>query len=308
MSNEGPSWIGIGAQRCGTTWFTDLLLQHPDVDVARGIKEHGSLYRYGLMRDWDSAAREEYRAIFTSTERKLGEFTPYYLRAPWICELAADALPEETPILVLVRDPIDRFASALRHEMATAIRRYIKHAKALRGATGRANEQSPTWLPRVPSAGTKRARRMALLDRVARASSDWWVWGPPKKKKERFPDRTWLRYVGSDVSWAGMYAAQLDPWIAALPEERFIVIQYEKLRQDPQHYTDLVWERLGLDPVPLTEIERPSSASVEIQYWLPEDYPHVVRALQRTYRPDAERLAARFDIDLGLWKRTMTDA
>jgi hypothetical protein len=270
--SEGPSWIGIGAQRCGTTWFTELLIQHPHMDVAEGKKEHHRLYKWGLTRDWSPAARQDYRNTFISDRLKLGEFTPYYLRASWICELTADALPTDAPILVLVRDPIDRFASALRNEMTAATRRYLKRRK-------------------------KETETKAWVDH-----------GPPRKPPEAFHNGPWVRFIGSDASWGGMYAAQLTAWTSVLPEERFIVIQYEKLRQDPQRYADLVWNRLGLEPVPLTAIDRRSTSSTDNEKWLPEDHPHVVRALQQIYRPDAERLATRFDIDLALWKRTMTDA
>lgn len=308
MSNPGPSWLGIGAQRCGTTWFTDLLVQHPLMDVPGGKKEHHWLYRYGLMRDWDPASRDEYRDAFTHEKVKLGEYTPYYLRSSWVCELTADALPEDAPLLVLVRDPIDRFASALRHSMEGATRAYRKHLKASTKGKQKANKHFPRPLPSKLKKGSIEARRRRLLKRVARASSSWWVKGKPQKPSEAHVDPTWLRFVGSDASWGGMYATQLQAWTNVLPEERFIVVQYEKLRQDPQRYTDLVWRRLGLDPVPLTGIETRSRSSTESEKWLPEDYPHVVRALQQMYRPDAERLAARFDIDLDLWKRTMADA
>ncbi|MGH2787659.1 MAG: hypothetical protein ACRDJV_07080 [Actinomycetota bacterium] len=312
---EGPSWIGIGAQRCGTTWFTDLLVQHPRMDVAGrgdaasgGKKEHHFLYRYGLTRDWSAAARDEYRATFTSDELKLGEFTPYYLRASWICELTADSLPEDAPLLVLVRDPIDRFASAVRRDMVQAVRRYRKNLKATTGTKSQANEHSPRRLLGIPIGGSRKLRREALLARAALASSRLRVQGSPTNARDLFQDLTWLRAVGSDASWGGMYAAQLDAWTAVLPEERFIVIQYEKLCQDPQHFADLVWKRLGLEPVPLSESRRRHVFGHEPEKWLPEDHPHVIRALQRIYRPDAERLADRFDIDLALWKRTMSSA
>jgi hypothetical protein len=103
-----------------------------------------------------------------------------------------------------------------------------------------------------------------------------------------------------------MYAAQLELWTGVLPEDRFMVIQYEKLRRDPQHYADLVWKRLGLDPIPLADIERPSGSSTKSETWVLDDYPAVRQVLQHIYRPDAERLAQRFDIDLELWKRTMS--
>jgi hypothetical protein len=301
---EGPSWIGIGAQRCGTTWFTDLLVQHPQMDVARGKKEHHWLYRYGLTQQWDDEARADYRSTFASDSLKIGEFTPYYMRAGWMCELTADALPEDAPILVLVRDPIDRFASALRHEMRLAAGRYRKHMKASGKVTAGSKESRSVRGMRM-GIGSGTAKLKTMLSRESPDKSGLLIQGQPKAPPDAYLDRTWLRFVGSDASWGGMYAAQLDAWTAALPESRFIVIQYEKLRTDPQRYTDLVWERLGLESIPLVEIERRSRSSTEGETWIPDDYPHVVRALQSMYRPDAERLAERFDIDLGLWTRTM---
>lgn len=303
MLDVGPSWIGIGAQRCGTTWFTDLLVQHPEMDVPQGKKEHHWLYRYGLTQPWDEDAREEYRATFTSDSMKLGEYTPYYLRAAWMCELTADVLPEDAPILVLVRDPIDRFASAIRHQMKLAAGRYRKHMKAA-GKEGEGKQKRTAREMRV-AIGSGASRLKTMLARSNEDRSRLLTEGKPKPPPDAYLDQTWLRFVGSDASWGGMYAAHLDAWTAVLPESRFIVVQYEKLRKDPQRYTDLVWERLGLDPVPLAEIDRRSRSSTEGETWVPDDYPHVVRALRRVYRPDAERLAQRFDVDLGLWTRTM---
>ena len=43
-----PAWLGIGAQRAGTTWFTDLLTQHPDVGLGtNGKKEQHLLHKVG---------------------------------------------------------------------------------------------------------------------------------------------------------------------------------------------------------------------------------------------------------------------
>jgi hypothetical protein len=308
VSTEGPSWIGIGAQRCGTTWFTDLLVQHPLMDVAAGKKEHHWLYQYGLTREWTPAARDEYRSRFASGDVKLGEFTPYYLRASWICALTADAIADNAPILVLVRDPVDRFASALRHEMELAIRRRRKYLKRTKVDKGRGNDVRPGRLLRVATEGSKKLRQKVQRPGAVLPKN---ILGDPEvpiQPPNAFWDRTWLRFVGSDAAWGGMYAAHLDAWTDFLPEERFIVIQYERLRENPQHYTDLVWSRLGLDPLPLTQIDRRSRSSTRTEHWRPEDHPHVVRALQHIYLPDAERLASRWDIDLELWKRTTSQA
>jgi hypothetical protein len=47
-----------------------------------------------------------------------GEWTPGYLVDFWTPELLADAAPD-TRILVLLRDPLERFRSGLTHQLAT---------------------------------------------------------------------------------------------------------------------------------------------------------------------------------------------
>lgn len=51
--------------------------------------------------------------------RKVGEWTPIYMSAPWIPRLLADAAPE-TRLLVLLRDPVERYLSGLQHDMGLA--------------------------------------------------------------------------------------------------------------------------------------------------------------------------------------------
>ena len=311
MTEHGPKWLGIGAQRCGTTWFTDLLTQHPLVDVPDGVKEHNELFRFGLMRPWDDEARQEYVSKFSHPDLHLGEFSPSYMRSVWVCEQTLEALPPDAPIVVLVRDPLDRFASALRHMAVHAIQRHQRRLEK----TGRKKE-SPAYEeegdpPLQPLPGKSRRQlsvakeRANFLDRVSAAAARRYVIGRPDGKT--LQDRTWLRYTGGDATWGGMYGAQMGAWTRAIPKERFVVIQYEKMKRDPQHYLDQVWKRMGLDPVPLKNIGQKSNSSTRTQLWALEDHPHLVRSLQATYRADAELLAREWDVDLSLWKRLMDE-
>lgn len=299
MAKHGPSWLGIGAQRCGTTWLTDLLTQHPQVEVPGGRKEHDELYRYGLMRLWDDKVRDDYRRRFSDPEIRLGEFSPYYMRAMWIPEHTKEALPEDAPIIVTVRDPLDRFASGLRHMMLHAIRRHEKRLEI--------QQQQKPLKPLPSKASVFGANRLKknFLDRVAAAALPRYVLGPPDGKGMQ--DRTWMRYVGGDATWTGMYATQLDGWLSVFPKERFVFIQYEKMKHDPQYYVDQIWKRIGLDPVPLKNIGKRSTSSTQPDLWSLEDHPHLVKTLKAAYRPDAERLAQEWDVDLSLWKRLMAD-
>lgn len=107
----GPAWLGIGAQRSGTTWFVDLLTQHPQVGLGtNGKKEQHRLHKVadGLL------PAEEYLDLFPGDGTARGEWTPHYLRHPTAPPAAARLVPEDTPVLVLLRDPVDRFRSAMR--------------------------------------------------------------------------------------------------------------------------------------------------------------------------------------------------
>lgn len=111
----GPAWLGIGAQRSGTTWLTELLCEHPQVEVSGGRKEQHELYR-ALLEPWDESRSREYVRLFDLADPsvRVGEWTPFYMLSPWTPHVAARVLPDEAPIFVILRDPVERFESAVR--------------------------------------------------------------------------------------------------------------------------------------------------------------------------------------------------
>ncbi|WP_372736129.1 sulfotransferase [Nocardioides sp.] len=105
-----PAWLGIGAQRSGTTWFTDLLTQHPQVGLGlNGKKEQHLLHKVADGR----VEPGEYLDLFPSDGVRRGEWTPQSLRHASAPAAAARYVPD-APILVLLRDPVERFRSAMR--------------------------------------------------------------------------------------------------------------------------------------------------------------------------------------------------
>ena len=110
---DGPSWLGIGAQRCGTTWFGDLLLQHPKVAFGRDGKKEVHFFDRYLVEPWTASARREYAALFDPAKCS-GDFTPSYLRSLWVPGLARQACKPDVVLLVLLRDPVERFGSSMR--------------------------------------------------------------------------------------------------------------------------------------------------------------------------------------------------
>ena len=106
-----PAWLGIGAQRSGTTWFTDLICQHPSVGLgANGKKEQHLLHKVGDGVEPLAA----YLDLFPDDEIRRGEWTPQYLRHSSAPFTAARVLTADAPVLAILRDPVERFLSAMR--------------------------------------------------------------------------------------------------------------------------------------------------------------------------------------------------
>lgn len=118
-----PSFLIMGAQRCGTTSMYKTLSQHPDVLPA--VLHKGAHYfdmHYDRGPGWYrghfplalTAARAR-RA--TGVRPVTGESSPYYLFHPCAAARIAVDLPAAR-LLVLLRDPVERAYSAYTHEAA----------------------------------------------------------------------------------------------------------------------------------------------------------------------------------------------
>jgi Sulfotransferase domain len=110
LDGRGPAWLGIGAQRSGTTWFTDLLTQHPLLALGTNRKKEQHLL-HRIAAGLDDA--ESYLRLFPG-DRLRGEWTPIYLPTLSTPPIAVRLCREDAPFLVLLRDPVERFASAMR--------------------------------------------------------------------------------------------------------------------------------------------------------------------------------------------------
>lgn len=118
-----PSFLIVGAQRCGTTSMFKTLRQHPAVlapPLQKGIHYFDKNYTEGA--GWyrshfplrASASLQARRGAGTPIT---GESSPYYMFHP----LAADRIARDVPgvrLIVLLRDPVERAISAYTHEKA----------------------------------------------------------------------------------------------------------------------------------------------------------------------------------------------
>ncbi|MDQ5821315.1 MAG: sulfotransferase domain-containing protein [Actinomycetota bacterium] len=109
-----PDFVGVGAQRCGTSWWYSALEAHPDVQrVPASPKERHYFDRFWREPFFTEEAVIGYHRLFPRAPgRLIGEWTPGYLHSFWAPTLLKRAAPEAR-ILVMLRDPIDRYVSAV---------------------------------------------------------------------------------------------------------------------------------------------------------------------------------------------------
>lgn len=125
-----PDWVGVGSHKAGTTWWNDLICQHPRAIPAmiEGYsytdggwvgKQLQYLDRYHHDHFDLERARREYWSHFGRPEGMLcGEWTPRYAANWWSIPLLAKLAPN-TKILMTLRDPVVRYESNIAH--------YLKH-------------------------------------------------------------------------------------------------------------------------------------------------------------------------------------
>ena len=94
-----PTYIGIGAQKCASTWLHRILAEHPDISVPEVQELDFFSYRFDHGYQW-------YERCFQSAKpaRARGEISPSYFGEPTVPGRVARYLPE-AKILLSLRDP-----------------------------------------------------------------------------------------------------------------------------------------------------------------------------------------------------------
>src|SRR5258708_21171782 len=113
-----PTFIGVGAGRCGTTALYYYLLEHPDVYIppAKELNCFG-IHSIAARGPQDGLGIDFYKMFFAGWDQQAqaGEISPLYLSQPGACVEMADILGRDCRIIVTIRNPVDRFISQYQH-------------------------------------------------------------------------------------------------------------------------------------------------------------------------------------------------
>ena len=130
-----PHFVGVGTQKAGTSWWNALIHRHPAVHRAGGQPKELHFFDSAWEEPFGQWDFERYRRYFPRPPGGVtGEWTPGYLIDFWTPELIARAAPDAR-ILVLLRDPLERFRSGITHQLAVS-RADLTH-RDIQGAFGR---------------------------------------------------------------------------------------------------------------------------------------------------------------------------
>jgi Sulfotransferase domain len=205
-----PSFLLVGAQRAGTTSLFYYLRRHPHV-ARPGTKEvHFFDDRFWRGVDW-------YRSFFaTSAEQRLArlrggdlvaaEATPYYLFHPAVPDRVAATIPS-VRLVVLLRDPVDRAYSHYRKMRRMGLEP-LSFEKALDKEEERLAGEDERLLA-DPHYRSRHHRRHAYVAR-------------------------------------GLYADQLERWLAHFPREQLLVLRSEDFFDRPADVYAETLDFLGL--------------------------------------------------------------
>ncbi len=106
-----PDYVGVGTARSGTTWWDSLIRAHPRVSRPEGTPKEVHFFDSLWRGPLSEAEIARYHAFFARPEGQLsGEWTPGYMLDVWTPPLLRRAAPEAR-LLVLLRDPVERFRS-----------------------------------------------------------------------------------------------------------------------------------------------------------------------------------------------------
>jgi len=114
-----PSFLGIGAQKAGTTWLYNMLRLHPDV----GMPEQKELHFWdrGIL---DATGFARYQNAFTLLHgRARGEITPSYSILPRDRITTIRTMLPGLRLIYVLRNPIERAWSQARMELARELHR-----------------------------------------------------------------------------------------------------------------------------------------------------------------------------------------
>jgi len=172
MQNCGPTFLGIGSMRCGSTWLYEVLKCHPDIQMSDS-KEMAFFFMPQMLEHGFGWYAAHFSARNGSEPKPVrGEITPRYARLKaWQVNRIAQLLPDLRIVLTL-RHPIERAWSQLLYDFGRLQGRDVRKVRLvelLRQLERRRNRLSSNYCRTIriwSNAFGKKALHVGLFDEL----------------------------------------------------------------------------------------------------------------------------------------------
>lgn len=208
-----PTFIIIGAQKCGTTSLYNYMIEHPQILPASMKELHFFNWRskQGNRKtaegvDWYLS---QFPTIPSGKDLITGEATPDYLLDPYTPQRMFKLLPD-VKLIVILRNPVDRAVSQYYHNRS--IKKRMMEPLSFREAIAKEPE-------RINNEKSK-----LMLDENYRSLFH---------RKYSYVER-------------GLYIEQLERWMSIFPRENFLILKSEEFFKNRDLTLRQVFNFLGL--------------------------------------------------------------
>lgn len=211
-----PEFLGIGAQRSGTTSLFTFLAEHPNVFPSFRKEVHFFDIHHDRGESWyrsNFALARQLRPGYTT-----GEATPNYLAHSEAPQRAFDLVPE-AKLIALLRDPVDRAFSSwkLNQRMGWETREFAQAVEE------------------EIALGLEMDRPSTLPADISQAKPGTLRWSYVLKSR---------------------YAGHIERWVELFGSDQLLVVQSERLFQDPVPNLKIICDFLEIESSKLGQFPR----------------------------------------------------
>ena len=258
---ELPSFIIIGAQKCGTSSLNAYLQMHPN--VCRPVKSNqlNSRKELNFFEENFEKGISWYRACFPRLlEGEItGEASPVYLFHPYVPKRMASVLPD-VKLIVMLRNPIERAYSHYYHNV-------------------RKNREPLSF-------------EEAIAAEPERATGEF---------NKMLEDEHYFNFNYKCFAYLtrGIYVDQLKRWFEFFPQEQISIIKFEDFAADPTVTYRQVLSFLDLPSWELKEYKQYNSYEKRTSMSYPPMDAETRSNLVNYFKPHNEKLYDYLGIDFG---------
>ena len=209
-----PSYLIIGASKCGTTSLYNYLIQHPAIFPAATKEVHFFDYYYHRGLSWYKShfptRGEVDRCSAVNAQSCItGESSPYYFAHPLSPQRAKEVLPDAR-LICMLRNPVDRALSSYYNQVRLGIEKLPSFEEALNAEESRIAGQ--------------------------------------EERLRRDPAYSGFEHKYFSYFRRGCYVDQLENWLRCFDRDRIMVIQSEIFFSQPDQIFPGVLKHIGVQP------------------------------------------------------------